>query len=244
MSKNAVVVIVIGKSPEWEVCQRSVLAYCTQYNLPLEIITEAKFGISNTINLLEKNQIYDLFEKYDRILRLDYDMIITPNCPNLFEIVPEGMIGGVFEDVGIAKLDRINQMRIIQSYLFDVGWKSGYINAGVVVASKQHKDVFNISIDEICMMQAMLDIVMPEQDYLNYMIKKLGFGVHELSYKFNHIKYFDGNRFDSYIIHYAGSYVYDVDLRVKRENEVNRGRRRELTSEQMKRDYEKLVEGE
>lgn len=241
MSKNAVVVIAIGKSPEWEVCKRSVLVYCERYDLPLEVITCAKFGISNVVNLLEKNQIYELFEKYDRILRLDYDMLITPNCPNLFEIVPVDKIGGVFEDVGIARLDRINQMVIIQDCLGNLNWKSGYINAGVVVASKRHRAVFNITVDEINNIKKMENIVMPEQDYLNYMIKKLGFGVYELSYKFNHIKYFLPSRFDSYIIHYAGSYVYDADLRVERENEVNSGRRRGLTAVQMARDYEKLV---
>jgi len=117
---DAVVPIVIGESEEWKVCQQSVLKYCKKYNLYLEVITHQKYGIkpfnvfSNSINLFEKNQIYDLFDKYNRILRLDYDMLITPNCPNLFDIVPENKIGCVFEDVGGAKLSRVKMIINIQ----------------------------------------------------------------------------------------------------------------------------------
>ena len=42
---------------------------------------------------------YDLFDEYDRILSLDSDVILSPHCPNLFELVPNDAIGTVFEDV-------------------------------------------------------------------------------------------------------------------------------------------------
>jgi len=248
MSKNAVVPIVIGKSKEWEVCKQSVLKYCEKHDLCLEVITQTKYGIepfdkfSNSINLFEKNQIYELFDKYDRILRLDYDIIITPNCPNVFEIVPENKIGGVFEDVGIPDLSRKKRIINIQNHLGDLNWKSGYINAGVVVASKQHKEVFNTTIDEINRVQNLKGIETPEQDYYNYMIRKLGFEVYELSYKFNHIIYFSPNRFESYIIHYAGSKVFDEDLRLKQREKIDKELWREVTAEQMKRDYSVLTQ--
>ena len=247
MKGNAVVPIVIGKSPEWLVCKKSVLKYCEKYNLHLEVISHGKYGIkpfdplSYSINLFEKNLIYKLFKKYDRILRLDYDVIITPQCPNLFEIVQENQIGGVFEDVGIAELGRRKQIINIQNHLGSVNWKSGYMNAGVVVVSKQHKKVFNTTIKEINNIQKIKDISTPEQDYFNYMIRKLGFEIHSLDYKFNHIKYFSQNRLDSYIIHYAGSKVYDDDLKIKRRAGTNKELYRELTAIQMERDYNKII---
>jgi len=245
-SVNAVIPIVIGKSKEWKVCKRSVLKYCKKYKLHLETITQTKYDIkpfdtfSNPINLFEKNQIYKLFDKYDRILRIDYDVIITPNCPNIFEIVPGDKIGGVFEDVGRSKLSRKRRIINIQKHLGNLNWNSGYINAGIVVASKQHKEIFNTTIEEINKVQEIKDIITPEQDYLNYMIRKLGFEVYSLSYKFNHITYFSPNRFDSYIIHYAGSKVYDYDLRMKRKEKRNKSIFRKLTAKQMKRDYKVL----
>ncbi len=191
--------------------------------------------------MFEKNQIYELFDKYDRILRLDYDLIITPKCPNLFDIVPEDKIGGVFEDVGISKLDRKERIINIQNHLGNINWKMGYINAGVVIASKQHKELFNTTLDEINNVQKIKDIITPEQDFFNYMIRKLGFKVYNLNYKFNHIRYFPDNRFDSYIIHYAGSQLFDNDLQLKHKKVNNKDIWRELTAQQMKRDYNKCL---
>jgi len=242
---NVVVPIVIGESKEWEVCKPSVLKYCEKYNLHLEIITQMKYNIEpfdtySNINLFEKNQIYELFDKYDRILRLDYDVIITPNCPNIFEIVPENKIGGIFEDEGIPESNRNERIINIQKHLGDLNWKSGYMNAGVIVASRQHKEIFNTTIEEINNVQKINGIVTPEQDYLNYMIRKLRFEIYNLSYKFNHITYFSPNRFDSHIIHYAGSKVFDRDLLMKQNENKNKITWRNLTAEQMKRDYEVL----
>ncbi len=49
---------------------------------------------------------YDLYEEYDRILSLDSDILISPKCPNLFDLIPEECIGTVFEDVGTRSSDR------------------------------------------------------------------------------------------------------------------------------------------
>ena len=57
--------------------------------------------------------IYKLLEKYDRILHLDTDMIINKGCPNIFEEVPENMIGIIYEDVGVRTADRRRKIQII-----------------------------------------------------------------------------------------------------------------------------------
>ena len=244
---NAVVVIAIGNYPEWKAAKPSIVAYCKKYHLPLEVITTTKYGIepfdkfSNSVNLFEKNQIYELFDKYDRILRLDFDLIISPNCPNLFDIVPEDKIGGVFEDVRIARESRRSMMKNIQVHLGDLLWESGYLNAGVIVASKQHRELFHTTLEEIEEVQTIEGITTPEQDYLNYVIRELGFEVYELSYRFNHIMHFPQDRFNSYIIHYAGSKVYDQDLILKYNKKKNNKLWRKLTSIQMKRDYKELI---
>lgn len=214
--RNAVVVVAIGKSEMWEIGKKSVEKYCEKYNFPLEILTKKRskvegFGIYNYFNFFEKNQVYHLFKKYDRILRLDWDLNITPNCPNLFEVVPEDKIGVVYEDVGNIKSDRRGLIKKIQNLLGNVGWTKGYFNSGVMVVSKKHKEIFNTNDDEIEMVRNLNLRSCEEQTYINYLVKKLGFEIFELNYKFNHLSVFSEswngfpNRLKSYIIHYAGT---------------------------------------
>ncbi|MHA1491518.1 MAG: glycosyltransferase [Promethearchaeota archaeon] len=195
---NAVAVVAIGKSKVWNISKRSIKKYCEKYNLPLEIITTKKYNFGDkdhyaNFNMFEKNQVYNLFNKYDRILRLDWDVIITPYCPNLFEIVPKDKIGVVFEDVGPYKQHRRGLIKKIQDSLGDLGWRSGYFNAGVMVVSKQHKKIFHVSKKEQLEFINNLKIVNKEQTYINFIIRKLGYEICELNYKFNHTAIFSQN---------------------------------------------------
>lgn len=147
-------------------------------------------------------QLYKLLKKYDRILVLDCDILIKENCPDLFAIVPEDKIGSVFEDKGSRLKDRRNRIEKVQEKFGDIGWKEGYINTGVAMFSKCHRDLFKKR--ELWMNLGFDDV------YLGYHLKKLGYEVYELPFQFNHMRMFsepwNGNpdRFNSYIIHYAG----------------------------------------
>jgi lipopolysaccharide biosynthesis glycosyltransferase len=151
---------------------------------------------------------YDLYEEYDRILSLDSDVIIAPNCPNLFEVIPEDCIGTVYEDAGTRADDRRERIRKAQKRFGEIGWKTGYINTGVFMTSKMHRDIFTKINDEYYNDRGFDDV------HLGYQINKLGFKVHPLSYKFNHMTMFSEkwnglpNRFNSNIIHYAGVGVF------------------------------------
>ena len=214
---NAIVVVNIGKDNLFQICKKSIENYCTKYDLGLEVIKKKKYNIQgNDLNynylIFEKNQVFDLYEKYKRILRLDVDLIISPKCPNLFDLVPEDTIGVVFEDVGPKEYDRRNQIMEIQEELGNIDWKTGYFNSGVVLASKKHKNIFRIDKEEKNLIKNFKFKLAKEQTFLNYRIRSLGFKLFELEYKFNHItKIFSGDwignpdRFKSYIIHYAGN---------------------------------------
>ena len=147
-------------------------------------------------------QLYKLFDKYDRIISMDSDILIKDDCPNLFNVVPEEMIGSVLEDKGSRLIDRRERIQKIQMRFGDVGWKTGYINTGVAVFSKEHKDIFKRR--QLWFDNGYDDV------YLGYWINKLGFKISELPFQFNHMRCFsedwNGNpdRFNSYIIHYAG----------------------------------------
>lgn len=154
-------------------------------------------------------KLYDLFEKYDRIISMDSDVLIFPDCPNLFEIVPEDKIGTVLEDKGTRERDRRARIEMVNEKFGNVGWREGYINTGVAVFSKCHRDIFktrdlymNLGYDDV---------------YLGYWIHKLGYKIHELPYQLNHMRCFsedwNGNpsKYKSFIIHYAGGENWKFD---------------------------------
>jgi hypothetical protein len=136
-------------------------------------------------------------------------MLINKNCPNIFDEVPEDMIGIIYEDVGNRAHDRRNKIQLIQQMWGDVGWTQNYTNAGTFVLSKQHKDIFLPHNNNFWTGPGTADL------HMSYNIHKYGFKVKELSFKWNHMTMFseewndNADRFESYIIHYAGRGVFD-----------------------------------
>jgi len=152
---------------------------------------------------------YDLHDSYDRILHLDTDTLLSPKCPNLFDVVPYDKIGTIYEDKGSRRVPRLNTiLEALRKFGF-IGWYGGYINTGVILSSKCHKDIFQ-SIDGEYWTGFGSDDVL-----LGYQINKLGHQVHELPFQFNHMTMFshpwnnNANRFDSHIIHYAGRGTFE-----------------------------------
>lgn len=150
-------------------------------------------------------ELYNLLDEYDRIIQLDSDIIINKNCPNLFEIVPYDEIGTVLEDKGSRQDVRRDRIRQAQQLWGDLNWREGYINTGVFVVSKPHKDIFR-KINGGYWIRLGFDCI-----HLSYQIHRLGLKIFELDYRFNHMSMFSEewngspSRFDSYIIHYAGN---------------------------------------
>lgn len=165
---------------------------------------------------------YDLFDKYDRILSLDTDILIMPNCPNIFDVVPEDSIGTVLEDKGSRLQHRRQIILEAQKQFGDCNWREGYVNTGVFVVSKCHKELFSIQEKNMWHGFGEDDVT------LGYQINKLNLKLFELPFQYNHMSMFSENwnnyasRFDSYIIHYAGNGFYPQVSRV----------------EQMKQDWE------
>ncbi len=149
-------------------------------------------------------KVMEILDIYDRVLMLDADTLINKNCPDLFKIVPEEQIGSVFEDKGTRKLLRKKWIKDVQQEWGDVGWKNGYTNMGVYLVSKTHKNIFSSVNGEYWVRNG------SENVHVGYQTHKYGFIIFELSYKFNHMRAFSepwnycANKFNSYIIHYAG----------------------------------------
>ena len=156
-------------------------------------------------------KVLDLFDVYDRIIHVDADILITKECPNILEHVPEDHIGMIYEDKGSRTHNRRALIANVQQKWGDVGWREGYTNGGFSVWSKEHKNIFLPHNNQYWTSWGSADI------HISYNIHKYGYKLQELDYKWNHMTMFsepwnnNANRFDSYVIHYAGKGVFDSD---------------------------------
>lgn len=208
-NRNAVITFDIGKNHFTDFSVLSFKKYCEKYDIDLIVVKQRKYNIENHSNYnfttYEKNQVIDYFAIYDRIMRIDIDTLITPFCPNVFDL-PSGKIYATFEDVGSRAGNRRNiQMKKTKSALGDIPWSTGYFNSGVMLVDKEHKSIFEFNRSKLS--HDLGD--MREQNYVNWNSNKLNIEIHDWGYKFNHMSmfeepWFNKSRRESYIIHYAG----------------------------------------
>lgn len=101
MSKYAVITLAIGYQRFWKRTHAIMRNYADKIGADFIKITERKIPHSlefTTGYNLEKFQIYNYLSIYDRIIFFDGDIVIHPQCPNLFELVPENRLGVVCEN--------------------------------------------------------------------------------------------------------------------------------------------------
>ncbi len=157
-------------------------------------------------------EVEKYFDTYERILVIDSDIIIMPGTPNPFELVDWRYIGSIFEDKGSREVARRQTIQDIQQQFGGVGWVDGYINTGFFICSRKHRTIFRKINDRHLWTGFGYDDAL-----IGYNIRLLGFHVQELEYKWNHTAMFsepwnnNANRFDSYIIHYAGQALFPDD---------------------------------
>ena len=153
-------------------------------------------------------RLRELFEGYDRILHIDTDIVINRFCPNIFNEVPYDQIGTVLEDKGSRAENRRMRIVKVQAEWGWIGWKTGYINTGIFLASKPHKDLFNSFQGKFW-----CDLGYDDVQW-GYMINYLKLPIFELHYFFNGMSMFcepwnqSPSRFEFHLIHYAGQALF------------------------------------
>jgi lipopolysaccharide biosynthesis glycosyltransferase len=174
--------------------------------------------------LFEKYQVFDVLGSHDRVLFLDTDILVTPQAPDVFDVVPVDKIGGVFEDIGTEQEHRRGLIVKVQEVLGNVGWAEGFMNSGVFVVSKMHRGVFRMY-----QQHGFYDGCY-EQTNTNWYMHKAGFQIVNIDARFNFMgmmRVFHGPvHREAYFIHYAGGGLFPWVPRV----------------EQMKNDHEYFYE--
>lgn len=197
---NLILTISIGKEYQkiTELTHSSIKNYAKKINADFLCIDKQK--ISQTTPHWEKFQIYNLLDKYDRILYIDTDVIIREDCPDLFKEVPKDKLG-MFNEAPFTDRSKELLIDICKQYgIILNNWNGKYYNSGIMVISKKHKNLFKKPEKEIFSFY--------EQSYINMRIAEEETEIHELHYKFNRMtcidKFTGEERHNSYIIHYAG----------------------------------------
>jgi len=160
------------------------------------------------------NYYFDV-DKYDQILYMDSDMLVKPDTPNLFEMVPNDKLG-VYGDINRQKqitemyayVSKYNELMLKygERPIFFHEWNQTFYNAGLFICSKYT----NPHIPPICNVMRLDGTIYYDQLYFNLMIYKHRIPVFELSHKYNRLRTVDrkigstDRLKDSYIIHYAG----------------------------------------
>tara|TARA_R110002153_G_scaffold108646_1_gene249239 strand:+ start:1103 stop:1840 length:738 start_codon:yes stop_codon:yes gene_type:complete len=226
--KNAIVIIDIGRKSSNNILQynlKSFEYYSKRTGADLIILDTTQLDQKYNLKLqlpydyirFEKNQIYDLFNKYDRILRLDNDTIITKNCPNYFELDPSKFYV-TREDVGSKREQRLKQIQTIQAQLGIIqGWDDFYFNSGVILASRIHKEAFNLSNVDLKKVSGSHQ----EQSVLNWLTFYFKFNIVDLGPYFNLMNFLIQEKFGekkyANILHYAGKEYSEKVMALKKD---------------------------
>ena len=129
----------------FEYSSRSWKHYADRHNCELFVLDQPLFDIEYMKPNWYKMYILDILEAnnidYDQVLYVDYDTIVTPNAPNIFDLT-ENKFTAVrnYGDVDWV-------LRSIENYskfIFD-GFTFpyyNYFNSGVMVFNKKHKSLF------------------------------------------------------------------------------------------------------
>lgn len=141
-----IVYIVNINTPSYsEFCIKSWDHWCNKHGAQLITLTESigniepHWGKIFPFQLLEANNI-----DYDRVLVVDNDTIVHPNCPNVFDLVPRNKVGVVYDDVNYDWTIRSTEAYYKHVFSnFNTFDPFEYFNSGFLVLSSEHKKIYD-----------------------------------------------------------------------------------------------------
>lgn len=204
MTKKAILTIVSGDKYNeiWRRTEPYFNAYADKCGADLLVLKDLPENLPSPH--WAKFSIHELLKKqYDRVAFIDADILIRPDAPSLFDIVPEDQFGIFDEGQYTPRAVCIYEVKKVFNVTLPKWNGKTYYNTGVMVVSKAHRYLFKIT-DEVKPLRNSFG----EQTYLNMKIMSNDVKVFPLDYKFNRMSILDRvigiSRLDSYFVHYAG----------------------------------------
>lgn len=153
---------------------------------------------------LEKFQIGELLAHYDRVLYFDADILVSSQCPDIAELVPEDSLGVVEDPSGELWWKRHAEIERMEKRFGKLPeWDQRYFNAGMMMLSSRHRELLTFN------RKRLLPGRWPDQTALNYFSAQWSLQKTFLDPKFNFLPGSKGweqdqVRRNAMVIHYAG----------------------------------------
>ena len=182
---KAIVTIVSGDKYKaiWERVEPYFVAYAEKCDAELIVLGGGDVPSAHWL----KFSIYDLLHKqFDRVAFIDADILIRPDAPSIFDIVPEDEFGIFNEGYYTPRAICLHEVKKV--YNVDLSKWDGttYYNTGVMVISKCHRHIFKVN-SEIKPLRNSYG----EQTYLNMRIIQSGIKVFIIPPTFNRMSFMD-----------------------------------------------------
>jgi hypothetical protein len=207
--RRALVIVSVGPSLELPFTLPWAERYARRHQFELVLLRDFRIRKGPRFDrrkrgCFEKFQLHEQLTRFERLIYADADALLTPDCPNLLDLVPEDAIGAVADDLGAEAWKRQEEMEKAQAKLGRLdAWDGRYFNTGVLVLSACHREFLDPS-------RPMPGGRWPEQTGMNYWSARLGIPRMYLPSEYNLTA---GNTADfaeadkrrrGRIIHYAG----------------------------------------
>lgn len=236
--RKAIFTIKIGNNPNWDLCIRSQHLYCSNSNIDYYVITNRHinwpYGPNDVANFyFEKLQVISLFSqnKYDQILYMDSDILVTPHARNIFDVYPKtdtyygfdesmevGVTGPTMFGTTADIMDRDPYVESVLPYLLHWNKNSRgkyvYYNMGVMLFGKDmiNKFASHKNLLDLARIPRIYDF--NDQTFFNAVIQQYKIPNESIDYEFNrmHLGLPDpeNKRYEADFIHYAGPCLYGI----------------------------------
>lgn len=141
-STRAVVTLAIGRVGYWRWTHRIMRRYAARIGADFVVISEIKRNYADELGYrLEKFQLAELLDRYERLIFLDGDILLHPRCPDLFAITPPGRLGvfceGKYYSRGEVFAEAADFYGVTERYD-----PREWFNTGMMVISRSHRPLF------------------------------------------------------------------------------------------------------
>jgi hypothetical protein len=141
-----------------------------------------------------------LLQNYDRILYISPFILIRPDTPSLFDIVPIDSLGMFNEGRYINRTPHMQNVIALSNEKLSKDWDGKYYNFDVIVLSKKHRRLFT---------KPKIENVSDITSALNLRLHNSETKMFDLPYVYNRMEFLDSkigiSRLDSYLINYTGA---------------------------------------
>lgn len=209
MSNIAIVTMTIGDEAEsiGHYSLPTMRAYAKRCNADFILLEQSSLGREFNA-FYEKCQVAKLLEHYERVLYLDADILVLPDSPDVFAMVPADRFGAVSVDSVFRHLER--SKRLTQQVLGTIDWNQPYFNAGVMLVSRAQQALVAVESEIIDRWHrgvlALGEGSFHDQDLYNYRLNALGLPLFDMGRAFNFTRAWGDfhQRFAQSFVHYAG----------------------------------------